>query len=115
MIRHRSKPLATLRRRNAKVGRRSSQRRSGIPAGQTNLTAKERALLPDPDWVTENDADYIIGLHREREPGKRYSLKEVLRVAESQAIHDAGPKALDHDISALAALGAGDRAALLSS
>jgi hypothetical protein len=53
--------------------------RSGIPTGQTNLTAQGRALLPDPDWVTEDDADYIIGLRREREPGKRRSLEEVLR------------------------------------
>jgi hypothetical protein len=51
----------------------------GIPAGDTNLTPQERALLPDPDWVTEDDADAIIGRRREREPGRRYSLEEVLR------------------------------------
>ena len=28
-----------------------------IPASETNLTVKERAMLPDPDWVTEDDAD----------------------------------------------------------
>jgi hypothetical protein len=53
--------------------------RQGIPVGETNLTPRERALLPDPDRVTEDDADYIIGLRREREPGRRYSLEEVLR------------------------------------
>jgi len=37
-----------------------------LPVEETNLTPEERALLPDPDWVTEDDADAIIGLRRER-------------------------------------------------
>lgn len=53
--------------------------RQGVPVTETNLTNQERALLPDPDRVTEDDADAIIGLRREREPGRRYSLEEVLR------------------------------------
>jgi hypothetical protein len=53
--------------------------RKGIPADHFNLTPQERALLPDPDWVTEDDADAILGMRREREPGRRYSLEEVLR------------------------------------
>ena len=80
MIRQRTKPKArTPRRRNPEVAGRPSQVRPAIPADRTNLTSEERELLPDPDWVTEDDADYIIGLRREREPGRRYSLEEVLR------------------------------------
>jgi hypothetical protein len=52
--------------------------RRGVPAGETNLTSQERALLPDPDWVTEDDADYIIGMRGERE-GKPIPLAEVLK------------------------------------
>jgi hypothetical protein len=68
------------RRRNPEpVTRHAAAVRNRIPADQTNLTRQERALLPDPDRVTEDDADAIIGLRREREPGRRYSLEEVLR------------------------------------
>ena len=55
------------RRRNPELAvRHARPAREGIPADQTNLTAQERALLPDPDWVTEDDADVIISLRRER-------------------------------------------------
>jgi len=37
----------------------------GIPVEETNLTPAERALLPDPGIVTEDDADFITG-HRRR-------------------------------------------------
>src|SRR3989442_8679305 len=51
-----------------------------IPASETNLTVKERAMLPDPDWVTEDDADVIMSLRElEASSGKLYSLEEVLR------------------------------------
>ncbi len=40
--------------------------RNRIPVTETNLTSAERALLPDPDWVTEDDADAIIGMRRAR-------------------------------------------------
>jgi hypothetical protein len=33
-------------------------------ASELNLTAEERAMLPDPEWVTEDDADAIVGLRR---------------------------------------------------
>jgi hypothetical protein len=70
---------ARRRRRNPEpVTRHAAAVREGIPADQTNLTRQERALLPDPDWVTEDDADAIVGRRREREPGRRYSLEEVL-------------------------------------
>jgi hypothetical protein len=50
-----------------------------VRAEQLNLTYDERALLPDPDWVTEDDADSIMARRAEREPGKRASLEQVLR------------------------------------
>ena len=51
-----------------------------IPASETNLTVKERAMLPDPDWVTEDDADVIMSLRElKASGGKLYSLEEVLR------------------------------------
>ena len=52
--------------------------RKGIPAEQTNLTPAERALLPDPDWVTEDDADAMIGMRRERTE-KPIRLEKVLK------------------------------------
>jgi hypothetical protein len=52
----------------------------GIPADRFNLTDEERAMLADPDWVTEDDADAIISKRREREPGKNVRLEDVLRV-----------------------------------
>jgi hypothetical protein len=50
-----------------------------VRADQLNLTDEERALLPDPDWVTEDDADFIMARRAEREPGKRANLEQVLR------------------------------------
>ena len=50
-----------------------------VRAERLNLTDDERALLPDPDWVTEDDADSIMARRAEREPGKRASLEQVLR------------------------------------
>jgi hypothetical protein len=50
-----------------------------VRVDQLNLKVEERALLPDPDWVTEDDADFIVAMRAEREPGKRASLEQVLR------------------------------------
>jgi hypothetical protein len=51
-----------------------------IAVERTNLTAKERALLPDPQWVTEDDADAITMMREEKKAGERsYSLEQVLR------------------------------------
>lgn len=36
-------------------------------------------MLPDPNWVSKDDADFIIGIRREREPGQSASLEQVLR------------------------------------
>jgi hypothetical protein len=51
-----------------------------IAVERTNLTARERALLPDPRWVTEDDADAITMMREEKKAGgKSYSLGQVLR------------------------------------
>ena len=51
-----------------------------IPVEGTNLTAKERALLPDPNWFTEDDADAIMSMRAFKQArGRSYSLEEVLR------------------------------------
>ncbi len=50
---------------------------NGIPIEQTNLTRAERALLPDPSVLTEDDADAITAHRRRREP--TVPLDEVLR------------------------------------
>jgi hypothetical protein len=67
----------------------------GIPASRFNLTPRVRVLLPDRGWVTEDDADAIIGLRREREPGRRYSLEEVLRENGSDQLDAKRCQALD--------------------
>jgi hypothetical protein len=48
------------------------------PASDFNLTAEECAMLPDPSRVTEDDADAIIGMRRERSE-KPVTLDEVLK------------------------------------
>ena len=50
----------------------------GRPASDFNLTAEERAMLPDPSQVTEDDADAIIGNRRERSE-KPVRLDKVLK------------------------------------
>jgi hypothetical protein len=48
-----------------------------VPAEATNLSPVERDLLPDPDWVTEDDADAIIALRRQGE--RPISLEQALK------------------------------------
>ena len=51
-----------------------------IPVEGTNLTAKERALLPDPNWITEDDADAIMSMRAlKASRGRTYSFEQVLR------------------------------------
>ncbi|MDP2997255.1 MAG: hypothetical protein Q8N47_07195 [Bryobacterales bacterium] len=68
-------PQAGPRRRNPAP---AADLRQGLPVSKTNLTQQERALLPDPDWVTEDDADAIISMRRLRRPGRTYTLDEVM-------------------------------------
>lgn len=50
-----------------------------LPADSFRLTPAERAMLPDPEWVTEDDADAIFAYRHRREP--TISLEEYLRKA----------------------------------
>ena len=65
-------------RANGSPGLRNPPKR--IAVERTNLTAKERALLPDPRWVTEDDADAIMSMREEKKAaGRSYSLEQILR------------------------------------
>ena len=67
------------RRRNPELAVRHAHLvHEGIPAGQTNLTPEECELLPDLNWVTEDDADYIVGMRGERQ-GRPIPLAKVLK------------------------------------
>ena len=57
--------------------RRNVPRVPGRLSSDFNLLADERALLPDPDWVTEDDADAIIARRRDNQPD--IPLDEVLK------------------------------------
>jgi hypothetical protein len=48
-----------------------------LPVAQTNLTPEERALLADPNFVTEDEADVIISERRDRRGGRMISLQEA--------------------------------------
>src|SRR5471030_1574359 len=55
--------------KNAKKGvpLRPTDSSKPVPAAETNLTVEERRLLPDPDVVTEDDADAITAGRRAAE------------------------------------------------
>ncbi len=57
--------------------RRRSRTPRRVPSSEFSLTPAERALLPDPDWVTEDDADFIIGYRRRKQP--TINFEEYLR------------------------------------
>ena len=48
-----------------------------MPVAQTNLTPAERALLADPNYVAEDEADVIISERRSRRGGRMISLEEA--------------------------------------
>ena len=50
----------------------------GIPVEETNLTPEERALLPDPTIVTEDDADAITIFRRRLENPKLIPFDKIL-------------------------------------
>lgn len=68
---------------SSEVGRNATTAHAEArPASELNLSPEEIALLPDPNWVTEDDADAIIGLREEREGGAipaDRALEEILR------------------------------------
>ena len=64
------KELKTTRRAStiASGDRHKEPKRGARPSSQFRLTLKERAILADPDWVTENEADIIYCMRHEHEP-----------------------------------------------
>ena len=49
------------------------------PVEKTNLSAAERALLADPRYVTEDEADFIICERRKRRGGRMIPLEQLLK------------------------------------
>lgn len=47
------------------------------PSSEFKLTTKERALLQNPEWMTEDEADLIIAMRTEAEGGE-VPLEDVL-------------------------------------
>ena len=68
----------TSQRRNARRSLATKAPESRRPATDFNLTDEERAILPDPDWVTEDDSDAIIAMRRETSE-KPVPLESVLK------------------------------------
>jgi hypothetical protein len=50
-----------------------------FPVDQSNLTAEERKLLADPDWIDEDEADIIICKRREAEGHPSIPIEEIMR------------------------------------
>ena len=61
----------------AAATRRSPLGRKARPASQFKLTCEEIAMLPDRNWVTEDDADAIIARRRSRE--EHVPLEQVVK------------------------------------
>jgi hypothetical protein len=64
-------------RRTGASSRTPSSSRKRVSASVLNLTEEERAIVRDPDWVTEDDADAIVCMRRDKEGS--VSFEEVLR------------------------------------
>ena len=58
--------------------RRNATTTKGRSSSSLDLTADERAMLPDPEWVTEDDADAILGM-RSMAKGGGSPAREVLK------------------------------------
>ena len=52
-----------------------------LPSSRVKLTAAERKLLKDPDWIDEDEADLILALRDEKEfkPTDGITFREHLR------------------------------------
>jgi hypothetical protein len=50
-----------------------------FPVSQSNLTPEEIKLLADPDWIDEDEADYITCKRRENEGAPAIPIEEVMR------------------------------------
>ena len=55
------------------------------PTAELNLTKEEIAMLPDPNWVTEDDADAIMSL-RSIQEGGAIPLEDVLKEIREQRL-----------------------------
>ena len=51
-----------------------------LPSSRVKLTAEERKLLKDPDWIDEDEADLVLTLREEKEykPSDCISFREYL-------------------------------------
>src|ERR1017187_9177317 len=60
-----------------------------IPVEGTNLTAKERALLPDPNWLTEDDADAIMSMAHSNRPAAEATASKTccVKTASPWSVH----------------------------
>jgi hypothetical protein len=67
-----------LKHRAQPIQRNRTKRADARPTSELNLTKEEIAMLPDPDWVTEDDADAIMSLRSIREGGA-IPLEDVLK------------------------------------
>jgi hypothetical protein len=47
------------------------------PSSDFNLTAEEKTMLADPNWITPDEADGIICMRRDREGGE-VDIEDVL-------------------------------------
>jgi len=56
---------------------RTGERKAARPSAAFNLTPKERAILADPGWVTEDEADIIFTMRQQHEP--TISLEKVAK------------------------------------
>ena len=52
----------------ARATRRKPPKVAARPSSSLSLTRKERAILADADWVTEDEADVIYSMRHEHEP-----------------------------------------------
>ena len=52
-----------------------------LPSSRVQLTAAERKLLKDPDWIDEDEADLILAMREEKKssPNDWIGLNEYLR------------------------------------
>lgn len=54
--------------------------RERLPADRVKLSSKERALLKDPDWIDEDEADAILAMRIDRdEEGQEIPFRDYLR------------------------------------
>ena len=54
--------------------------RERLPVDRVELSAEERALLKDPDWIDEDEADAILAMRIDREEeGQEIPFRDYLK------------------------------------